>query len=44
MALAAQLAADQMAAVGSEAEMSDFLLPIVNRQGGANLLAEALAK
>ena len=24
--------------------MSDFLLPIVNRQNGANLLAEALAK
>jgi putative heme-binding domain-containing protein len=44
VALAAHLAADQIAAIGSEAEMSDFLLPIVNRQGGANLLAEALTK
>ncbi len=42
--LAIQLAVDQIAAVGNEAEMSDFLLPIVNRQNGANLLAEALAK
>ena len=35
---------NRFAAVGNEAEMSDFLLPIVNRQRGANLLAEALAK
>jgi putative heme-binding domain-containing protein len=44
VALAAQLAAGQIAAVGSEAEVSDLLLPIVNRQGGANLLAESLTK
>ncbi len=38
--LAAQLAVGQIPAIGNEAEMSDFLLPIVNRQNGANLLAE----
>ena len=42
--LAVQLAVDQIAAIGNEAEMSDFVLPIVNRQGGANLLADALEK
>jgi putative heme-binding domain-containing protein len=44
VALAARLAAEQMAGLASEAEMTDFVLPIVNRQGGAKLLAEALAK
>jgi putative heme-binding domain-containing protein len=42
--LAARLAAEQFAAVGNEAEMSDFLLPIVDRKGGAELLADALGK
>jgi len=42
--LAIELVADQIAAVGDQREMSDFVLPIVNRQGGAKLLAEALAK
>jgi putative heme-binding domain-containing protein len=44
LSLAVQLAVEQIPAIANEGEMSDFLLPLVNRQGGANLLAEALEK
>jgi putative heme-binding domain-containing protein len=40
--LAIRLAVEQIPSIGDETEMSSFVLPIVNRQNGANLLAEAL--
>ncbi|HTU24869.1 MAG TPA: PVC-type heme-binding CxxCH protein, partial [Pirellulales bacterium] len=41
---AAQSTADEMTDIKDQAVMADFVLPVVDRQGGAKLLADALEK